>query len=83
MVHQRGQGCVAPSTIVDLSPQERAILFHVLQGNANAIIARQFGVTEAIAKGRLRRLLRKINVENRTQAVIWTLANQPDVARFL
>jgi two-component system nitrate/nitrite response regulator NarL len=79
MVHQRGQGRVAPPLIAELSSPEKAILSHVLQGNTNAVIARQLGVTEAVAKFRLRRLLRKINVENRTQAVIWALANLPEL----
>jgi two-component system, NarL family, nitrate/nitrite response regulator NarL len=79
MVYRQGQGDVTLPPIAELSPEEKAILSYVLQGNTNAVIARQLGVTEAIAKGRLRRLLRKINVENRTQAVIWALANQPEL----
>jgi DNA-binding NarL/FixJ family response regulator len=82
MPHQRGQGYLASLSVahsVELSPEEEAILSHVLQGSTNAVIALQLGVTEANAKLRLRCLMRKINVENRTQAAIWALANLPEL----
>jgi two-component system nitrate/nitrite response regulator NarL len=41
------------------------------------VIARELGITEAVVKVHLKRLLRKIRVENRTQAAIWALANLP------
>ena len=62
--------------VLELSPEERALLSNVLQGNTNAVIAQQLGITEAAAMGRLHRLLRKIGVQNRTQAAIWALANR-------
>jgi DNA-binding NarL/FixJ family response regulator len=46
--------------VLELSPEERALLSNVLQGNTNAVIAQQLGITEAAAKGRLHHLLRKI-----------------------
>jgi DNA-binding CsgD family transcriptional regulator len=61
-----------------LSVQESEILSHVLEGHTNAVIARQLAITEAAAKVRLKRLLRKIKVDNRTQATIWALANLPE-----
>jgi two-component system nitrate/nitrite response regulator NarL len=39
------------------------------------VIARQLAISETTAKVRLKRLLRKIKVDNRTQATIWALAN--------
>ena len=62
--------------VLELSPEERALLSNVLQGNTNAVIAQQLGITKAAAKGRLHRLLRKIGVQNRTQAAVWALANR-------
>ena len=62
--------------VLELSPEERALLADVLQGNTDAVIAQQLGITEAAAKGRLHRLLRKIGVQNRTQAAVWALANR-------
>jgi two-component system nitrate/nitrite response regulator NarL len=61
-----------------LSLQEREILSHVVEGNSNAAIARQLAISETAAKDRLERLLRKIKVDNRTQATIWALANLPE-----
>jgi two-component system nitrate/nitrite response regulator NarL len=62
-----------------LSLREKDLLFHVLEGHPNKVIARHLGVTEAAAKLQLKRLLRKINVDNRTQATIWALRNLPGV----
>jgi DNA-binding NarL/FixJ family response regulator len=61
-----------------LTPHEREVLFHVLEGRPNRVIAQHFGVTEGAAKVDLESLLRKINVDNRTQATIWALANLPE-----
>jgi DNA-binding CsgD family transcriptional regulator len=65
---------VPRSGIEALSLQEREILFLVLEGLSSALIAQHLGTTEAAAKRKLKNLLHKIGVENRTQAVIWVLA---------
>jgi DNA-binding NarL/FixJ family response regulator len=62
-----------------LTPHERQVLFHVLEGHPNRVIAQHFGVTEGAAKVDLENLLRKMNVDNRTQATIWALANLPEI----
>jgi two-component system nitrate/nitrite response regulator NarL len=54
------------------------MLFYVLEGHSTAVIARQLTISETAAKGRLKRLLRKIKVDNRTEATIWVLANVPE-----
>jgi DNA-binding CsgD family transcriptional regulator len=56
------------------------MLSHVLEARSNAVIARHLGMTEADAKIQLQNLLRKIGVDNRTQAVIWALANLPELS---
>jgi two-component system nitrate/nitrite response regulator NarL len=66
-----------------LSLQEREILSHVLEGRPTALIAQHLGVTEADAKINLTNLLRKIGVENRTQAVIWALRQIPEFSETL
>ena len=67
-----------PRSDVDrLSPREREILSHLIEGHSNKGIARILGITEATVKVHLKSLLRKIGVENRTQAAIWALANLP------
>ena len=65
----------APRSGIDaLSLQEREMLFLVLEGLSSALIAQHLGTTEAAAKSKLKNLLCKIGVVNRTQAVIWALA---------
>jgi two-component system nitrate/nitrite response regulator NarL len=61
-----------------LSPREREILSHLTEGHSNKGIARILGITEATVKVHLKSLLRKIKVENRTQAAIWALSNLPE-----
>jgi two-component system, NarL family, nitrate/nitrite response regulator NarL len=65
------------SDVERLSPREREILSHLIEGHSNTEIARTLGTTEATAKAHLKSLLRKLRVENRTQAVIWALAMYP------
>jgi two-component system, NarL family, nitrate/nitrite response regulator NarL len=62
---------------VGLSPQEKELLSQALEGHSNQVIARDLRITEAEAKAHFGRLLRKLKVDNRTQAVIWALANLP------
>jgi two-component system nitrate/nitrite response regulator NarL len=69
----------APQSDVDrLSPREREILSHLVDGHSNKGIARILGITEATVKVHLKSLLRKIRVENRTQAAIWALSHLPE-----
>jgi two-component system nitrate/nitrite response regulator NarL len=56
------------------------MLSQVLEGNSATLIARQIGMAEATAKVRLRRLFRKLRVENRTQAAVWVLIIRPKQA---
>jgi len=67
---------VRPTTAL-LSLCERGMLSHLLEGHATNVIARHLGITEAEAKVRLKNLLRKMRVDNRTQAMAWALANLP------
>jgi DNA-binding CsgD family transcriptional regulator len=62
-----------------LSLREKELLSHVLEGHSTKAIAQHFGIIEATAKTQLASLLRKISVENRTQATIWALANLPQI----
>ena len=60
-----------------LSGREAAILNALVQGKANKVIAYQLSITEATVKVHVKAILRKIRVQNRTQAAIWALHNQP------
>jgi two-component system, NarL family, nitrate/nitrite response regulator NarL len=63
---------------VRLSPREREMLSHLVEGHSNKMIAGRLCITEATVKVHLKSVLRKINVANRTQAAIWVLSNPLD-----
>jgi two-component system nitrate/nitrite response regulator NarL len=58
-----------------LSPREQEILQALVTGASNKVIAYKLGITEATVKVHLKTLLRKIDVNNRTQAAIWAMNN--------
>lgn len=58
-----------------LSPRETAILLCLIDGDSNKSIARKIGITEATVKAHVKAILRKIRVQNRTQAAIWGMNN--------
>lgn len=71
------EGCVAAESTAAplLSPRETAILLCLIDGNSNKSIARKIGITEATVKAHVKAILRKIRVQNRTQAAIWGMNN--------
>ena len=54
-----------------LSPRERSILRCLIEGDSNKCIARKIEIAEATVKVHIKAILRKIQVQNRTQAAIW------------
>jgi two-component system nitrate/nitrite response regulator NarL len=54
-----------------LSSREIAILRLLMSGASNKVIARQLAITEATVKVHNKAILRKIRVQNRTQAAVW------------
>ncbi|MGB3866057.1 MAG: response regulator transcription factor [Xanthobacteraceae bacterium] len=58
-----------------LSPREMAILRCLIEGNSNKSIARKIDIAEATVKVHVKAILRKIRVQNRTQAAIWGMNN--------
>jgi two-component system, NarL family, nitrate/nitrite response regulator NarL len=58
-----------------LSPREQEILQLLVTGASNKLIGTRLGITEATVKVHLKTLLRKIDVNNRTQAAIWAMNN--------
>lgn len=62
-----------------LSDREVDILRSLIDGASNKLIARRFGIAESTVKIHIKGILRKINVQNRTQAAIWALAHLPAV----
>jgi DNA-binding NarL/FixJ family response regulator len=66
------QDVVAPQ----LSPRETAILHCLVEGDSNKSIARKFHITDGTVKAHVKAILRKIRVQNRTQAAIWGKDNE-------
>ena len=58
-----------------LSPREKSILLCIIEGDSNKCIARKMDITEATVKVHVKAILRKIRVQNRTQAAIWAINN--------
>jgi len=58
-----------------LSEREAQMLDGLVKGHANKVIARTCDITEATVKVHMKSILRKIRVDNRTQAAIWAMAN--------
>ncbi len=63
----------SPTRNLGLSERETQILQCLVEGCANKLIARRLDIAEATVKVHIKGLLRKINVNNRTQAAIWAL----------
>ncbi|MEA2737171.1 MAG: two-component system, NarL family, nitrate/nitrite response regulator NarL, partial [Acetobacteraceae bacterium] len=61
------------SDFARLSERERLILTHLKVGASNKQIARDLDVAEATVKAHVKSLLRKLRVNNRTQAAMWAL----------
>ncbi len=59
-----------------LTPREVEIAECLLEGESNKLIARRLGITESTVKIHMQSLLRKINVQNRTQAAIWAMESR-------
>jgi two-component system, NarL family, nitrate/nitrite response regulator NarL len=60
-----------------LSVREMAILHCLIEGDSNKVIARKMKIADATVKVHVRAILRKIRVDNRTQAAIWAMRNVP------
>lgn len=65
------ESAIAPA----LSPREKSILRCLIEGDSNKSIARKIDIAEATVKVHVKAILRKIRVQNRTQAAIWGMNN--------
>lgn len=71
LVKPRGAVEAASGRPINLTGREIDILRGLLNGQSNKMIANRLGTTDATVKAQLRHLLRKIGVDNRTQAALW------------
>jgi two-component system, NarL family, nitrate/nitrite response regulator NarL len=68
---ESGTGQGVPS----LSRRETLILRMLVQGASNKVIARNMVITESTVKVHMKAILRKLRLQNRTQAAIWARNN--------
>jgi two-component system nitrate/nitrite response regulator NarL len=47
----------------------------LVEGDSNKVIARKMKIADATVKVHIKTILRKIRVDNRTQAAIWAIRN--------
>jgi two-component system nitrate/nitrite response regulator NarL len=63
------------SDIPSLSRRETLILRMLMQGSSNKVIARTLVITESTVKVHMKAILRKLRLQNRTQAALWARNN--------
>jgi DNA-binding NarL/FixJ family response regulator len=56
-----------------LSAQEKRILGFLVEGYSNKVMARRMDIAEATVKAHVKAILRKVRVQNRTQAAVWAM----------
>ena len=54
----------------ELTPREMAVLDAVREGRPNKVIAQELGISESTIKVHVHRIMKKLKVQNRTQAAI-------------
>jgi len=57
--------------VPSLSRCEMLILRMLMEGASNKVIARRLVITESTVKVHMKAILRKLRLQNRTQAAIW------------
>jgi DNA-binding CsgD family transcriptional regulator len=66
---------IEQSVISPLTPRQREIMIHIAAGDSNKQIAAQLELSERTIKNQLGHIFRKLDVENRTQAVLVSIQN--------
>ncbi|MDB5713877.1 MAG: Nitrate/nitrite response regulator protein [Sphingomonadales bacterium] len=69
----RGEGGQSSLSTANLSGRECEILGCLVMGFPNKIVSRRLGISEATVKVHVKAILRKLLVQNRTQAAIWAV----------
>jgi two-component system, NarL family, nitrate/nitrite response regulator NarL len=65
------------NVVGSFSDREMAVLSCLEFGGSNKVIGRKLGITEATVKVHLKAIMRKLRVNNRTQAALWAMRQSP------
>jgi len=76
IINQSGEVQFDGNVFPPLSAKEKSILECLADGSPNKVIARKIDVAEATVKVHVKSILRKIRVQNRTQAAIWAMKHR-------
>jgi two-component system, NarL family, nitrate/nitrite response regulator NarL len=66
---------LAASSDVRLSNREIEVLQCLTRGDSNKVISRELDITEATVKIHIKAIMRKLKVQNRTQAALWAMCH--------
>lgn len=69
----QGVSVYAEEAFTPLSPREMEILEHIARGLSNKEVAHTLGISRQTVKNHMTAILRKLNVDDRTQAAIYAL----------
>jgi two-component system, NarL family, nitrate/nitrite response regulator NarL len=72
--HTSDESWSADSNDVRLSNREIEVLQCLTRGESNKIISRALDITEATVKIHIKAIMRKLKVQNRTQAALWAVS---------
>lgn len=75
-----GGGTTPSFRDVGLSQREAEILTYLVNGQPNKMISRDLKISEATVKVHVKAILRKVGVQNRTQAAIWAMGEKDEGA---
>ena len=69
-------GSNSGNTLVDLTNREMQVLRHVSMGLSNREVGMSLGISVETVKEHVQNILRKLNVNDRTQAAVWAVKNE-------
>lgn len=61
-----------------LTPREREIIFWIVKGASNKVIARELEITESTVKVHVQNILRKLELSSRVQVAIYAIEHGLD-----
>ena len=73
-------GGLTDEVVMVLSRREQSILRNLTEGASNKVIALKLVITESTVKVHMKSILRKLRLQNRTQAAIWARTHLAELA---